>query len=223
MFMLGNICWNALSCVLHNWSDGINLPLSGKQQGPNTKMVFLVIRIHYEYKIVMRPSYLYKGNHYTARQHLYIERAPRETTRVCPNIKTVFPVIRMSIMKIIWLWDHLIIIGGIPPLVREYLYIERAPDCQHLYHFYHGVFSCCIETWRKKWLKFADYFFKCILLSENCIFILISLRYVLKGLIGNKSALVQVMAWHRKGDKLWHESIMTQFFNPYTHHQDHQA
>ena len=147
--MLGNICWNALSCVLHNWSDGINLPLSGKQQGPNTKMVFLVIRIHYEYKIVMRPSYLYKGNHYTARQHLYIERAPRETTRVCPNIKTVFPVIRMSIMKIIWLWDHLIFIGGIPPLVREYLYIERAPDCQHLYHFYHGVFSCCIETWKK--------------------------------------------------------------------------
>ena len=49
--------------------------------------------------------------------------------------------------------------------------------------------------------NFAD-IFKCILMNENwCILIQISLKFVPKDPIDNKSVMVQVMAWHRTGDK----------------------
>ena len=49
---------------------------------------------------------------------------------------------------------------------------------------------------------FLDNIFKCIFLNENVeIVIKISLKYVPKGSTNNIPALVQIMAWHRPGDK----------------------
>ena len=59
---------------------------------------------------------------------------------------------------------------------------------------------------------FADDIFKCIFLNQNlCILIKISLKFVPKGLIDNKSSLVQVMAWCCVGEKPLPELMMTQF------------
>ena len=58
--------------------------------------------------------------------------------------------------------------------------------------------------------------FKCISSNENDrIPIRISLKYVPKGIIDNKSALVQVMAWRRAGDKPLPEPMLTQFTDAY--------
>ena len=49
---------------------------------------------------------------------------------------------------------------------------------------------------------FADYTFKCIFLNkEKWISLKISLKFVPKVPINNIPALVQIMAWHRLGDK----------------------
>ena len=56
---------------------------------------------------------------------------------------------------------------------------------------------------------FADDIFKCIFLNENVwIAIKISLKFVPKGPINNISALVQIMAWRRPGDKPLSEPMM---------------
>ena len=56
---------------------------------------------------------------------------------------------------------------------------------------------------------FADDIFKCIFLNGNVwISIKISLKFVPKGPINNIPALVQIMAWHRLGDKPLPEPIM---------------
>ena len=66
----------------------------------------------------------------------------------------------------------------------------------------------------------ADDIFKWIFLNENGrIPIQISLKFVPKSPIDNKSALVQVMAWHRTGDKPLPEPMMTQFTDAYMGHQ----
>ena len=58
------------------------------------------------------------------------------------------------------------------------------------------------------WFKF-HIIFKCIFFNENVwILIKISLKFVPKGPIDNKSTLVQVMAWHRAGDKPLLEPVM---------------
>ena len=55
---------------------------------------------------------------------------------------------------------------------------------------------------RHNWRHFADAIFKCIFLNENAwIPIKISLKFVPHGPINNISALVQIMAWRRPGDK----------------------
>ena len=47
-----------------------------------------------------------------------------------------------------------------------------------------------------------DNIFKCIFMNEKfCISIRISLKFIRKHPIDNKSALVQVMAWHLTGAK----------------------
>ena len=62
----------------------------------------------------------------------------------------------------------------------------------------------------------ADDIFKCIFLNENDnILIEISLKLVPRSPINNKSALVQVMAWHQTGDKPLPETMMTQFSDEY--------
>ena len=66
---------------------------------------------------------------------------------------------------------------------------------------------------------FADNIFKHIFLNENIrIAIQISLKFVPEGPVDNKSALVQVMAWRRTGDKPLSEPMLTQFSNAYLRH-----
>ena len=81
----------------------------------------------------------------------------------------------------------------------------------------HWVNICILHlipcTW-EQWLCFnssppwqngrhtTDKIFRCIFLNEKfCIMVKISLKFVPKGPIDNKSALAQVMAWRRTGNK----------------------
>ena len=55
----------------------------------------------------------------------------------------------------------------------------------------------------------TDITFKCIFLNENVwISIIISLKFVPKGPVNNIPAFVQIMAWHRIGNKPLSEPIM---------------
>ena len=68
-----------------------------------------------------------------------------------------------------------------------------------------------INTLRPRWNEphFADDIFKRIYFNENVwISIKISLKFVPKGPINNIPALVQIMAWHRSGDKPLSEPMM---------------
>ena len=65
----------------------------------------------------------------------------------------------------------------------------------------------------------ADDNFKCIFLNENDrILIRIALKFVPRSPIDNKPALIQVTAWHRKGDKPFPEPMCTQFTDAYMWH-----
>ena len=62
---------------------------------------------------------------------------------------------------------------------------------------------------RQKGRHFADNTFKCIFLNEDVrISIEISLKFVPNDPINNIPALVQIMAWHRAGDKSLSEPMM---------------
>ena len=62
---------------------------------------------------------------------------------------------------------------------------------------------------RQNGRHFADDTFKRIFMNENVrISISISLKFVPKGLINNITALVQIMAWRRPGDKPLSEAVM---------------
>ena len=62
----------------------------------------------------------------------------------------------------------------------------------------------------------ADNIFKCFFLNENDrILIQLSLKFVPRSPIDNKPALVQIMAWHRTGDKPLHEPLLAQFPDAY--------
>ena len=66
---------------------------------------------------------------------------------------------------------------------------------------------------------FAGSIFKSIFLIKKFgIWIRISFKFVPKGSIDNKSVLVQVMAWHRTGDKPLPEPMLTQFTDDYMRH-----
>ena len=57
--------------------------------------------------------------------------------------------------------------------------------------------------------RFPDDILKRISFEENyCILIKIPLKYVPNGLINTIPALVQIMAWHRSGDKPLSEPMM---------------
>ena len=65
----------------------------------------------------------------------------------------------------------------------------------------------------------ADNIFKWIFLTDNDkIPFQISLKFIPKGVIDNKPALVQVMACGRTGDKPLSEPMMTHFINAYMRH-----
>ena len=58
---------------------------------------------------------------------------------------------------------------------------------------------------------FTDNSFKCM--NEKCsILIQISLKFVPKGSIDNKLVWIQVMAWHRTGEKPLSEPTLTVFY-----------
>ena len=62
----------------------------------------------------------------------------------------------------------------------------------------------------------ADDIFNCIFFNENDRFPnQISLKYVPRSPIDNKSALFQVMAWRRTGNKQLPEPMTTQFIDAY--------
>ena len=62
---------------------------------------------------------------------------------------------------------------------------------------------------RQNGCLFADDIFKRIFLNENVwISITISLKFVPKGPMNNIPALVQIMAWHRPGDKPLSEPML---------------
>ena len=66
---------------------------------------------------------------------------------------------------------------------------------------------------------FADDIFKRIFVNEKfCILIEISIKFVPKGQIDNNTALVQIMAWRRIGDKPLSETMMTWFPDAYMRH-----
>ena len=65
----------------------------------------------------------------------------------------------------------------------------------------------------------ADDIVKRIFSNENVIIsIQISPEFLLKGPVDNKSALVQIMDWHRLGDKPLLEAMMSQFTDAYMRH-----
>ena len=68
---------------------------------------------------------------------------------------------------------------------------------------------------RQNGWHFADDIFKCIFLNDKFLF---CFKFVSEGSIGNRSALVQVMAWHQTGDKLSLKPMMTIFYFPIWHH-----
>ena len=60
---------------------------------------------------------------------------------------------------------------------------------------------------------------KYIFMNEiSCILIQISLKFVPKSPIDNKSVLVQVMAWRFTGAKPLHEPMLAQFIDAYMRH-----
>ena len=66
---------------------------------------------------------------------------------------------------------------------------------------------------------FADDIFKCIFENEDeWISPKISLKFVPRVRINNITALVQIMAWRRTGDKPLSEPMMTQFNDAYMRH-----
>ena len=62
-------------------------------------------------------------------------------------------------------------------------------------------------------------FSNAVFINENfCVLIPISLKFIPKGPIDNKSSLVQVMAWCQTGNKPLSEPMMTQFTDTYMWH-----
>ena len=85
-------------------------------------------------------------------------------------------------------------------------------------HKFHHHFNLSPQGQNDRHL--VDDIIKCISLNEKlCILITISLNFVSKGLIDNKAAFDQVMAWRRTGDKTLPEPMLIQFLDAYMRHQ----
>ena len=67
-------------------------------------------------------------------------------------------------------------------------------------------------------MKIKDDIFKSIFNESVWISIAISLKFIPKGPVDYKSALVQVIAWHRTSEKPLPESMLTQFTDAYIRH-----
>ena len=84
---------------------------------------------------------------------------------------------------------------------------KSSDDKQSPWHPY------CLTHWGwDKMDAILQTFTNAISLNENVwILMKIWLKFVLKGPISNIPALIQIMAWHRTGDKPLSEPMMTQF------------
>ena len=71
---------------------------------------------------------------------------------------------------------------------------------------------------RQNGCDFTDISKRIFMNEKFCISIQISLKFVPNGATDNKSALVQVMAWHRTGDKPLPEPMMNQFTDIFMWH-----
>ena len=107
-------------------------------------------------------------------------------------------------------WDSMLYIYGIvksSPLGTYKHDLDICGTCQR-----DGVWFCSIiNTLRptQNGCHFADSISRHIFFNENgCISINISLNFVPKGQINNISALVQIMAWRRPGDKPLSEPVI---------------
>ena len=93
----------------------------------------------------------------------------------------------------------------------SFVVLINCNDLIKLHRFSTNHNTVKINTLRQKQdgRHFPDDIFKCIFLNENVLFsIKISLKFVPKGPINNIPALVQIMAWHRPGDKPLSEAMM---------------
>ena len=97
--------------------------------------------------------------------------------------------------------------------------------CFSFIQFYSELTSLYISTpyihikyeYRIPFMTWDD-IFKSIFNESVWISIKISLKFIPKGPIDYKSALVQVVAWHRTGEKPLPESMLTQFTDAYIRH-----
>ena len=101
-----------------------------------------------------------------------------------------------------------------------------------IFYYNHFIFSMLIppdevfnsSLHEQNGCHFPDDIFRCIFANEKlCISIQISLKFIPKGTIDNKSALVQVMAWHPTGDNALPEPMLTQFIDTYMWHQEEMS
>ena len=84
------------------------------------------------------------------------------------------------------------------------------------------TYGCYFNTLmpRQNGRHFADDIFKYFFVNEKfCISINISLKFVPKGQINNNTALVQIMAWRRIGDKPLSEPMLIQPTDAYMRHK----
>ena len=103
-------------------------------------------------------------------------------------------------MWILTQWRHVFYICND---MGSILYYQVKPKCSDVSRSLNSL------RLRQNGRHFADDTFKCSFLNENIwISINISLTFVPKGQINNISALVQIMAWRRPGDKPLSEPMM---------------
>ena len=89
--------------------------------------------------------------------------------------------------------------------------ISARPPGSKLTLWSHVTLSRVFNTLRPRQngRHFADDIFKCMFLNENTLIsISVSLTFVPEGRINNISAVVQIMAWRRLGDKPLSEPMM---------------
>ena len=99
-------------------------------------------------------------------------------------------------------------------------HVYNSAPCEHIFKYiiihhinnnYYSYCAICFNTLRPRQdgCYFADDVLKCIFLNENLwISLKIPLKFVPRGPINNIPALVQIMAWHRPGDKPLSEPML---------------
>ena len=125
---------------------------------------------------------------------------PRHSSHLPPERRAVPRPHQLHCVNTMWCWSLWHVSNYTARWMEGwclYCFINSSPPGQNGCHFTDGIF-------------------KCIFINEKfCILIQISLKFVLKSPIDDKSGLVQVMAWHLTGDKSLLEPILFQFTDAY--------